>query len=305
MPKLIKSAHRLYLAEAAALAAPKNLDISVLLAAATHMRHKFAEHALDKMFFAAADTKKNTILRKILVFRLVLCAQAAYQDIEPLFQTPELAAATVKPYYATREYKFGSLYHREPLNLFPGLSTENLKNSNQVVDLHRQNQVQGLVPTHGYPIIQSDPTTPTKSSTIMQIETPNSKAIEDTFSITTNWYGDVTQDYINSCSALDMLLNNDQIIIDRSHYSKIKTILDDLGSMSNVSEQLTKSGIEHYRQLLKNLREREKEFLDRDKKREFETCDKLLTAAGTQWETCRKNLDTSISTLLSQATKVC
>ncbi|MFY4695241.1 hypothetical protein [Burkholderia glumae] len=322
MPKLIKSAHRLYLAEAAALAAPTNLDISVLLAAATHMRHKFAEHALRKMFASAEKTDENTILRKILVFRLVLCAQAAYEDIKPLFTTPNLAAAEVKPYYAKKTYRFGSIYNREPLNLFPGLSTENLKNSSQVIDPRFLNQVKGSGLAHrfpieqsgtinkglgvnqGYPTTQSGTTSPTKTSGTMQIESPNSKAIEDTFPITTNWYGDVTEEYENSCSVLDILLKNEPKIFEKIHCSKIRQILDDLKSMSDVSKQLTASGKDHYDQLLKNLGGREKEFSDRDKNDEFSACFNRLDVAREQWVSFRKNLDTSISELLNEATPV-
>lgn len=142
MPTMVPDAFENYLAEVTALRIAEECKSNGMLAAAMHARHKVRKADLEHFFTKANGCDPKSWERKFYLYCLVVYAVAAYKDIDELCSAGKncMGEVKIKPHWSkqsNKEYSFSSVIFYEPLNLFPGLSTENMSSNMKIIDEHK------------------------------------------------------------------------------------------------------------------------------------------------------------------------
>ncbi|WP_162878022.1 hypothetical protein [Trinickia diaoshuihuensis] len=180
MVTLNKEAFKNVLAETFARAMPEFAQAnSALVAAATHQRHKVADHYLQELYDAANEASANSMARKYFIYRLLVEGQAAYRVLGPLVSTRKnaLASVQVEPHYAKDihcDIKFYPGITQEPLNIFAGLSTTNTRGNKRIIDLNTifvSLENDGVIHTAAFSGSQDSSSLPTRSQHLARATT--------------------------------------------------------------------------------------------------------------------------------------
>ncbi|MBC3209432.1 hypothetical protein HU755_21745 [Pseudomonas sp. SWRI111] len=137
---MVSEAFKNYLVEVTVMGIAKECEAAGMLSAAIHARHKVRKSDLESFFSSASKVDPDSWERKFYTYCLIVYASAAYEDVGGLISasTDAFRVASVKPHWAKdgKTYGLESVVYYEPLNLFPGLSTDNLSNNTVTIDQH-------------------------------------------------------------------------------------------------------------------------------------------------------------------------
>lgn len=134
-----KHALNLFLNECTALSLKDADETQGGLASALQKRHKIRETDITNVFDKASAEDEGDFARIYLATLLVLLCGAAYDSLHPLVfaKKKHLGKARVAPHWdPTRKYDLESIFAHEPMNLFPGWSSTNLRNNKSMLDSH-------------------------------------------------------------------------------------------------------------------------------------------------------------------------
>ncbi len=311
---MIADAFENYLVEATAMQIAKECDQDGMLAAAIHARHKVRKTDLQLFFDRANEASAKTWERYFYTYCLIVYASAAYRDVDAICKQRKggLEDVEVIPHWSrkAKSYPLKSVVFQEPLNLFPGLSTENLSNNRTIIDQHMvakyqdgtsksmammQHNPQGEL-TASQRAAQSmrkveniisssvQPTTPIKQGVNFEtVSTPISKTLGGTAQhiVLNQNIADVTEQYDASTS------NAKKRMI-------AKEIHDHVAALYLDAVALTKAGEEHYDNLLKNY---ENAMKLTQQSSDIFHIKAVLTDAKQNWATYRAELVMAITRL--------
>ncbi|GLZ22483.1 hypothetical protein [Burkholderia plantarii] len=300
MPKLVQSANSLYMAEVTARMVDTNIDAAKILAGATHMRHKVAKSKILPMYEDAEHAKAGSWLRVLMVGRLITCAQGAYRSIEPLVSTNTADFRKIKlpTYYSDGKHiLFSKQILQEPLNLFPGLSTQNLGNSKEAFDAHFiWVHPEGKISDAGFSdISEKDMITHTPEKVhpkTFAVHTPLTRAIlteEYNRSMLYDWRA---SDLEVVCTKLDKKLplvgmevevsNSNEFTIKVDFQTALVQAINFLNIIIEYESKFREGGCEHYNQLIDNMK-----FINAND--EIASVSKILVDAKENWKSHRKS----------------
>ncbi|PJI47462.1 MAG: hypothetical protein CTR55_19995 [Pseudomonas sp.] len=137
---MMSEAFRNYLAEVTAMRIAEEVKIDGMLAAAIHSRHKVRRTDLEKFLERANASDAKSWERKFFTYCLVVYGVAAYANVQDIWtRDGKVDKVEVIPHWSESgsSYALDKVIFLEPLNLFPGLATENLSNNMIVIDQHR------------------------------------------------------------------------------------------------------------------------------------------------------------------------
>ena len=128
-----------FLAECTAMSLKQADEMEGGLASTLQKRHKIRDTDLQTIFQKTDALEPGTFAKIYMAFQLMLYSGASYKDFKGLLNAASggLAAVNVTPHWHPgRTYALGDIYEYEPMNLFPGWSLTNLRNSRYMLDPH-------------------------------------------------------------------------------------------------------------------------------------------------------------------------
>jgi hypothetical protein len=257
----------------------KDTPAENIVGGVTHIRHKIRKSDLEKLFDELTELKGNTWYKIYLSFLLVNLSGAAYRSILPLYRSGKGVTDGINlcPYWAPESFvEFKSTYQYEPLNVYVGESTGNLIGNQQTIDQHKlvKDPLDGILyssigqlplvkpkteNTHDRFRQNLQPSSPSQfpaQKKMITVVTPVSKRLPEEVDAMKS-----QSTFSPTISQANILSKKPLTTIHTSIAKKKKNDVEE--AMEELSELIikrTKSGVDHYKQMIVNLEKTQKAF---------------------------------------------
>ncbi|WP_322843704.1 hypothetical protein [Pseudomonas sp. B33.4] len=320
---MVADAFKNYLVEVTVMGIAKECEESGMLSAAIHARHKVRKTDLEFFFERASQVDKGSWERRFYTGCLIVYALAAYESIEGIINSGKSAfgQSAVKPHWSKegKTHTLESIVFYEPLNLFPGLSTDNLSSNHTTIDQHvaahysdgtsksmammshqqrekpTTNQITAqhiLLQSHGQSVSSPSPQTPLKQSGFKTHGTP----LSDTLSKGGRIAGNITTN-----SSMDEDLSTFDAAKKKMEKNNAAHVIHErVNALCIDAQSLTMAGVKHYDNLIVNYKKALLSLQQASDDLDFEA---TLMLAKQNWMIYRGALEQSLNKLKEETLK--